>query len=75
MRKQRRTLTSVPFWLFFLDIPLREVYPQPKVVTDGDLITGQNPKSARPLAEEIMKWMKAKQDAKAKQAAKQESNR
>ncbi|KAH9998302.1 class I glutamine amidotransferase-like protein [Russula vinacea] len=47
----------------------------PKVVTDGDLITGQNPKSARPLAEEIMKWMKAKQDAKAKQAAKQESNR
>lgn len=51
------------------------MYPQPKVVTDGDLITGQNPKSARPLAEEIMKWMKAKQDPKAKQAAKQESNR
>jgi putative intracellular protease/amidase len=60
-----------------LDHPLKEVYPQPMVVCSGNLITGQNPQSARPLAEEIMKWLKDNkpgQEAKAKQAVKQ-SNR
>ncbi|KAF8484438.1 class I glutamine amidotransferase-like protein [Russula ochroleuca] len=37
----------------------------PKVVCAGNLITGQNPASARPLAEEIKKWLQANKRAKA----------
>jgi putative intracellular protease/amidase len=35
------------------------VHPQVKVVRSGNLITGQNPASARPLAEEILKALEA----------------
>jgi hypothetical protein len=32
-----------------------DLHPQPKVVRSGNLLTGQNPNSAGPLAEEIKK--------------------
>jgi putative intracellular protease/amidase len=32
---------------------------QPKVAVDGKIFTGQNPASAKPLAEEIVKALKA----------------
>jgi putative intracellular protease/amidase len=35
-------------------------YPQVKVVHSGNLFTGQNPASARPLAEKILKTLQGK---------------
>lgn len=34
--------------------------PQPKVVRSGNLLTGQNPASSKPLAEDILNALKAK---------------
>lgn len=39
-------------WVFLPSADL-DIHPQPKVVQSGNLITGQNPESARPLAEKM----------------------
>ncbi len=58
-RKRISPGTFVPFLLFFRPSIELDVHPQPKVVCSGNLMTGQNPESARPLAKKMKEMLQS----------------
>ena len=59
MRKPTSHLQCVPILLCSQPLADAVVYTQAKVVHSGNLITGQNPASARPLAKDLLKKLQA----------------
>jgi putative intracellular protease/amidase len=60
LRKQTNCGECVPLMLYSSPFANVAVYTQPKVVHAGNLITGQNPASARPIAQDLMKKLQAR---------------